>query len=387
MAYIYQTKTGKWGYSVSLGLDPVTGKQVQKTKSTFKSEKEAIRAAALMEKQFEDGELKSEAKLKVSVFLPEFLIWYGHHAKESSVRARRIALERLTELWQDTQLRRITKRIYQDRLLDLSNQYSKNYLDSMHTTGRMFFKRALELELIKNDPTEGFKLPKKKSFEVDENEELEQLNYLERDELINLLQTAKTDGLKNDFLYFTMLAYTGLRIGEMMALKWPDIDLDAGTLKITKTLYTPANNTKNYKLFPPKTSSSKRTIRIDDDLVALLKKHKAEQNEQFLKNRDHYYNKQFVFAREDGYPTLRKLVEIRLIRLLNKAGISKKITLHGFRHTHTSLLIEAGVGVKEIQLRLGHSDYKTTMNIYAHMTKNMEENAAEKFSQLMRGLL
>ncbi|WP_281269152.1 site-specific integrase [Bacillus taeanensis] len=140
-------------------------------------------------------------------------------------------------------------------------------------------------------------------------------------------------------------------------------------------------------MLPPKTNSSKRIIRIDDGLISLLKKHKAEQNEQFLKNKANYYNEQFVFAREDGYPTLRKLVDIRLIRLLNKAGIGKKITLHGFRHTHTSLLIEAGVGVKEIQLRLGHSDYKTTMNIYAHMTKNMEENAAEKFSQLMRGLL
>ena len=98
MAYIYQAKTGKWGYNVSLGIDPVTGKQRQKTKSTFKTEKEAIRAAALLEKQFEDGELKTEAKLKVSAFLPEFLTWYGHHAKESSVRARRIALEKLTEL-------------------------------------------------------------------------------------------------------------------------------------------------------------------------------------------------------------------------------------------------------------------------------------------------
>ncbi|MCM3789866.1 hypothetical protein M3221_15845 [Domibacillus indicus] len=75
------------------------------------------------------------------------------------------------------------------------------------------------------------------------------------------------------------------------------------TLKVTKTLYIPANNTKNYKLLPPKTGSSKRTIRIDDGLVSLLKKHKAEQNEHFLQNRDHYHNEQFIFAREDGYPT------------------------------------------------------------------------------------
>ncbi|MFD1708550.1 tyrosine-type recombinase/integrase [Siminovitchia sediminis] len=84
---------------------------------------------------------------------------------------------------------------------------------------------------------------------------------------------------------------------------------------------------------------------------------------------------------------LRKVVETRLKRLLKMAGINKNITPHSFRHTHTSLLIEAGVGVKEIQQRLGHTDINTTMNIYAHMTANMEEKASHQFSELMKDLL
>ena len=79
-----------------------------------------------------------------------------------------------------------------------------------------------------------------------------------------------------------------------------------------------------------------------------------------------------------------KLVTTRLQRLLSKSDITKHITPHGFRHTHTSLLIEAGVGVKEIQQRLGHTDINTTMNIYAHMTKKMEEKASQQFSKLMK---
>lgn len=66
---------------------------------------------------------------------------------------------------------------------------------------------------------------------------------------------------------------------------------------------------------------------------------------------------------------------------------SKKHPPHFLRHIHTSLLIKAGVGVKEIQQRLGHTDIETTMNIYAHMTKNMEEKASQKFSELMKGLI
>ncbi|WP_412760986.1 tyrosine-type recombinase/integrase [Peribacillus frigoritolerans] len=63
------------------------------------------------------------------------------------------------------------------------------------------------------------------------------------------------------------------------------------------------------------------------------------------------------------------------------------MTPHSFRHTHTSLLIEAGVGIKEIQQRLGHTEINTTMNIYAHMTSNMEKKASQQFSKLMKDLL
>ncbi|GLI89736.1 tyrosine-type recombinase/integrase [Bacillus subtilis] len=73
--------------------------------------------------------------------------------------------------------------------------------------------------------------------------------------------------------------------------------------------------------------------------------------------------------------------------MLKMAGIEKNITPHSFRNTHTSLLIEAGVGIKEIQQRLGHSDINTAMNIYAHMTANSEEKASHQFSELMKDLL
>ncbi|QYF85573.1 site-specific integrase [Brevibacterium sp. PAMC21349] len=95
-------------------------------------------------------------------------------------------------------------------------------------------------------------------------------------------------------------------------------------------------------------------------------------------------NEDFIFARDDGYPQLRKVFETRLKRLLKKAEIEKNITPHSFRHIHTSLLIEAGVCIKEIQQRLDHTDINTTLNIYAHMTFNMEEKASQQFSKLMK---
>ncbi|MEH7485852.1 tyrosine-type recombinase/integrase, partial [Priestia megaterium] len=142
-----------------------------------------------------------------------------------------------------------------------------------------------------------------------------------------------------------------------------------------------------YKLLPPKTTGSIRTIRIDDQLVKMFKHHDIKQKEIKLEKGSIYVDNQFIFARNDGHPQLRKVVETRLKRILKKADIKKNITPHSFRHTHTSLLIEAGVGVKEIQQRLGHTDINTTMNIYAHMTANMEEKASHQFSELMKDLL
>lgn len=119
----------------------------------------------------------------------------------------------------------------------------------------------------------------------------------------------------------------------------------------------------------------------------MLKRHEVKQKEVKLQNGFFYEDNLFIFARNDGYPQLRKVIETRLKRLLKKSDINKNITPHSFRHTHTSLLIEAGVGIKEIQQRLGHTDINTTMNIYAHMTEKMEEKASHQFSKLMEDLL
>ena len=106
-----------------------------------------------------------------------------------------------------------------------------------------------------------------------------------------------------------------------------------------------------------------------------------------MKQRLVYTDQNFIFAENTGHPRNFKQLANRLKRLMIRMDIDKHITPHGFRHTHTSLLIEAGAGIKEIQERLGHGDINTTMNIYSHMTKNIEEKTSQKFSQLTQGIL
>jgi integrase len=87
-----------------------------------------------------------------------------------------------------------------------------------------------------------------------------------------------------------------------------------------------------------------------------------------------------------GYPLYIKLIENRMDRLLKLAGLNTDLTPHSLRHTHVSLLAEAGVGIEEIMERLGHSDDDTTRKVYLHVTKTKKKEAAQKFSELMNGL-
>ncbi|MCA1032890.1 site-specific integrase [Bacillus timonensis] len=214
-------------------------------------------------------------------------------------------------------------------------------------------------------------------------------NYLEKEELALFLETAKQYGLEHDYLVFLILAYTGIRVGELVALKWKDINFKNHTIRITKTYYNPNNNAVEYQLLPPKTRKSRREIVVSEEVIKALNEHKKFQNKVIEQIGNSYYNKDFIFAKMErhfGYPIVIKNVRDRMKRLLRIANLNEELTPHSLRHTHTSLLAEAGVSLEQIMDRLGHTDDKITKNVYLHVTKEMKKEASQKFSELMRSL-
>lgn len=386
MARIYK-RGKKWAYVAYAGRNPITGKDKQKTKSGFLTKKDAQLAAALFERKFHKGEYVQPSKI---IFMDVCSDWERHYsqdAKESSLRARRIALKHITNDFGQFPIQKITKKAYQDKIDQLSQRFSTNYVSSIHISANMVFEYAHDLKLINDIPTKDIKLPKRKTTVSDlEKADSIQDKFLEKEELEEFLTKANKEGLEGDLLAFAMLAYTGLRIGEMIALKWSDIDVINQTLRVYKTYYNPTNNKLKYKLLTPKTESSIRTITIDSVIIELLESHKNEQDKIKTDNKIFYNDNGFIFATNEGYPKTIKHIAIRMSRLLKKTSINKHLTPHSFRHTHTSLLIEANVHIKEIQERLGHSDINTTMDIYAHITKNFKKEASTKFSNLMKEL-
>ena len=377
-------KKPNYYYRLYVGKDPITKKDKYVSKSGFRKREDAELAAELIRRQVRNGEYLEPVKMTFSTLVSQWIDHYSVDAKESSVRARQKAVNITINEFGTYQLYQITKNDYQTFIDKMTKKYSKNYVDSIHSTTHMVFQYAKDMKLIKEVPSKGIKRPKKrKTVEELESEDITE-KFLEKDELKTFLAVAKGNGLDNDFLVFTLLAYSGMRVGELQALKWSDIDFDDHTIRITKTYYNPNNNKRSYKLQTPKTDSSIRTISIDPSVIKLLHDHRDNQNDLKNTNHDFYVDSNFIFTGNEGYPMVYRTIANRMARILDKTDIQKHVTPHSFRHTHTSLLIEANVHIKEIQERCGHADIATTMNVYASMTKDIKKEASTRFSNLMK---
>ncbi|MCO5361074.1 tyrosine-type recombinase/integrase [Staphylococcus pasteuri] len=381
----YEKRGKTWRYRISTGKNPTTGKYEYISKSGFKRKSDAKHHAEMVERQLRNGDYIAPSAYTFKEFANAWLKQYANDVKVSSVRAREKAIHHATERFGDYPIQSIKKHDYQLFVDDMSNQYSKNYVDSIVASTNMIFNYAYDMKLIKVLPNEGIKRPKKRlSVEELESSEFKK-KFLEKDELFEFLNVAKNHHAPlNSFEVFTTLAYTGCRAGEILALKWSDIDFENNTISITKTYYNPNNNKKKYQILTPKTESSIGKISVDTNVIQLLKDYKVNVQDKW-KN-ELYVDNDFVFTDNNGYPLVIRKLSTWINSIMSHTNINKDISTHSFRHTHCALLIEAGVHIKEIQERLRHKDINTTMNIYAKITESYKKDASQKFSKLMENV-
>lgn len=196
----FREKNGSWEYIVSAGKDPVTQKYTKIRKSGFRTKTAAKNEARRVEEELKQGTYVKESSTTFGAFVDQWLAHYEKRAKVSSVRARRIAAKRLLDVWEHYPVSSITLSMYQQRMDDLSLQFSENYIDSIHSTGRMIFNHAHKLQLIKVNPTQHFEKPRMKKDVVEEEyEEIE--NFLDREELTEFLLLTQKSGLRGDLVY------------------------------------------------------------------------------------------------------------------------------------------------------------------------------------------
>lgn len=243
----------------------------------------------------------------------------------------------------------------------------KNYMSSV-------FKEAMRHGFIEKNPCDLIILPASKDKEEIVQEEHE--NFYDKEELQLFLKCAEEYLDLKWYCFFRLLAFSGLRRGEALALVWKDIDFKQNSIRVNKNLTQ--GHKRGKVVTTPKTSSSNRVVKMDNKTMEILKQWKKE---QLLKS-DVVSIDQVVFNNTNNEYMVVSLPLKKLNAVVKKYGL-KSITLHGFRHTHCSMLFESGASLKEVQQRLGHTDIKTTMNIYAHVSKSKKEEAVEKLASYL----
>ena len=220
-------------------------------------------------------------------------------------------------------------------------------------------------------------MPKK----IDTPEEEKKENYYTKDELIHFLECLEKEKKLQAYVFFRLLSFSGMRQGEACALLWSDINFKDNEIGINKAI----SRGKGSKIIrqTPKTKSSIRTIKMDQKTMDILKEwKKCQKQDLFMLGYNSLKPNQLVFSNSKNeylHPTLSREW---ILHVQNKNDL-KEVTIHGLRHSHCSLLFEAGASIKEVQERLGHSDIKTTMDIYTHVTKKAKDEAAQKFAKYM----
>lgn len=176
-------------------------------------------------------------------------------------------------------------------------------------------------------------------------------------------------------------ATTGARRGEVLGVRWRDLDLDARRMSIAQTLIAIGYHTE---FSTPKTTGSKRLIDLDDVTVAALRRHRTQQLEARLAMGAGYTDLDLVFARPDGSPVHPERLT-RTFGRLAKAAAMPVIRLHDLRHTWATLALQNGVHAKVVQERLGHSQISTTLDTYSHTVPAMQADAADTVARAIFG--
>jgi integrase len=196
------------------------------------------------------------------------------------------------------------------------------------------------------------------------------------DELAQFLDFVSDDQL---YAAWVVAATAGLRRGEVLGLRWIDIDLNASRLSVQQTLVSVAYETR---FSVPKTARSRRSVSLDATTVAALRAHRKRQLEERMSWGQAYRDSGLVVTREDGTLVHPDRFTQMFDKHVKDAGLPR-IRLHDLRHTHATLALGAGVHPKVVSERLGHATVAFTLDVYSHAVPALQEEAADRIAALI----
>lgn len=397
------TRFGKqytyWEARATVGHDPGTGRQIQRS-FTGKTQKEVREKLAAASVALDQGTYQDPSRLTVGEWLDiwtsEYLGDVKPHTSHSykgqvrnhikpalgSVKLQALTAAQIQKFYNDLgkhgmkvpkkdtdgkPVKKDGKAVYE--LAPLSAKTIKNINGVLHKG----LQQAVEIGYIRFNPADACKLPR-----IEERE----LHPLDEREILAFMEAVK--GHKFETIY-TVTLFTGMREGEVLGLRWNNVDFQRGTLLINQQLHHEKGPGGQYSLASLKNDKA-RVITPAPWVMGLLKHHKADQAKQRLKAGSLWEDSGLVFTDELGH----HLKEYTVYRYYKKAVATigrQDARFHDLRHSYAVAAIRAGDDIKTVQGNLGHATAAFTLDIYGHVTDQMKTASAQRMESFIKGVL
>lgn len=369
---VRQRGDGRWEGRVVIGYDdnglPKTKNVLAKTKRECQEKLRQLTESMVG---------RNDRKVKPDMLFGDWLCcWYETHSKPT-LRAStqnnyenvihnhvlpeigKIPLNKLSQ----NDLQQFYGRLKKNGRKRLTEQYGAGLSDRMvrmcHAVCRSALERAVRDDLLRTNPAIGCKLPPKKAKEM---------QVLTPPEITRFLIQAREEGYYELFL---LELTTGMRRGEILALKWRDLNLKTGELHISRQVLK-----VNGKVLisTPKTKSSNRMILLPPEMLELLAELKTRTDSEWI----------FPSPLDLTQPRHPSAIYHRFQKILERANC-KRARFHDLRHTFATMALENGMDIKTLSAMIGHVSAETTLNIYSHITDTMQQQAAARIDREIAG--
>jgi len=375
--HIYQRAKGSWTIVYDLPMDAATGKRRQKSQRVKGTKRDAERTLRQVLLSLEQGSYVKPNKISLGELLRQ---WLKDYASMNTT-------DRTQESYTSIVERHLIPALGRVSLIELQAQHIQSYYAKKLSDGRADGKGGLSARsvvyhhrILSNalDYAVKMGLVVRNVGKVVEPPRVARVTMqtLSPEEVGRFLDVARDTDY---YVYFATLLYTGLRRGELLALRWRNLDLGNGRLSVVETAYRLGNG--EYRIKEPKTPQSRRSVILPPSLVELFRVYRFDQELLRIQLGIGLNADDFVFIRPDGSPINPNAATLAFRRIISRAGL-KGIRIHDLRHTHASLMLKAGIHPKVVSERLGHANIGITLDLYSHVLPGLQEAAAEKFDRI-----
>jgi integrase len=367
-----------WSYVIDLAPDPASGKRRQRWKGGFRTRKEAEAALRSFAVAADEGRVVERSKRTVAEYLREWLAALRPRVRPTTLASYAIAIDRIVREIGQVPLQALTPMHVETLYADLSahggrdgRALSPKTVRNCHIVLRKALADAERLGLVVRNVAAVARPPAVRRVEQ---------QTWSASELRRFLALLSGERLEAAFV---LLATTGMRRGELLGLRWTDVDLPSRRISVVQALVTVHNE---LLLTAPKTAKSRRRIALDQFTVTRLRDHKRRQAEERLAAGELWdATADLVFTDEAGGPLHPDSFSRTFNRLARSAGLPR-IRLHDLRHGYATLALQAGVHPKVVSERLGHATVGITLDLYSHVVEGLDAEAADTVAAQLFGV-